>query len=288
MWFQLRRIASGSAPVAAATRSRRRGDLRLADPDDVDAAEDDPAPVLLEHDRGGLEPEAAVAGRVAHLAHEADQRQVERRIEGEPRGAGEQLAHREVRDPDEPARVDRLPCRLHHGDSAYTEVEGSAVDGLTAEADVDEKLRAPITGVLGVGLCGRRIGLEGEPLRLLLVLLEQQLRLHAVEVEHEHAVLAGDAEVAGVRPAPGLVSLAAERSDHPAREPDRDLDVEVDPVVEQRPRGRARPRARSGRARARGRAGATAARRGSRRRHPPGPTSPSPPPPRNPPTSTTA
>ena len=75
-----------------------------------------------------------------------------------------------------------------------------------------------------------------------------------------------------MRPAPGLVSLAAERSDHPAREPDRDLDVEVDPVLEQDRAREARPLARSGRARARGRAGARAARRGSRRPRPPGPT----------------
>ena len=68
------------------------GDLRLADPDDVDAADDDATPVLLEHDGGGLEPEAAVAGRVARLAHEADQRQVERRVEGEACCPCEKLA----------------------------------------------------------------------------------------------------------------------------------------------------------------------------------------------------
>ena len=68
------------------------GDLRLADADDVDAAEHDPHAVLLQRDGGGLEAVPPVPGRVVRLADEAHERQVERRLEREPRRAGPKIA----------------------------------------------------------------------------------------------------------------------------------------------------------------------------------------------------
>ena len=52
----------------------QRGDLRLADPDDVHAAEDDADAIPFERDRRRLEPPPPVAGRVVGLPHEADER----------------------------------------------------------------------------------------------------------------------------------------------------------------------------------------------------------------------
>ena len=82
----------GAGRVGDAVEEPR--DLRLADPDDVDAAEDDADTVPLERDRGRLEPEAAVPGRVVGLPDEADERQAERRLEREPRRAREEVSHR--------------------------------------------------------------------------------------------------------------------------------------------------------------------------------------------------
>jgi len=70
----------------------QQGDLRLADPDDVDAADDCTAVVLLDGDRRRLEAEAAVAGDVVRLPHEADGGQAERRLERMTRCTDEKLA----------------------------------------------------------------------------------------------------------------------------------------------------------------------------------------------------
>ena len=193
------------------------GDLRLPDADDVDAAEHDPQAVLLQRDGGGLEPTPPVPRRVVGLADEAHERQVEGRLERESRRADEQVAagHRLSLTSRDPSReplpgVRRLPGGFHDRDGADAEVERRAVDRPPTEARVDEELGRPVTGVLGILLGRRRLGPEREPFRPLLVSLEQQLRLHPVEVERQHAVLTGDPQVAGVAPAPRLVALAAE------------------------------------------------------------------------------
>ena len=127
----------------------------------------------------------------------------------------------------------RLPGGFHDRDRADAEVERRAVDRLATEARVDEELGGAVARVLGIALGRRRLGLERAPFAALLVPLEQELRLHAVEVEHQHAVLAGDPQVAGVGPRPRLVALAAERPDHAVGETERHLNVQVDAVLEQ-------------------------------------------------------
>ena len=75
------------------------GDLRLADADDVDPAEHDAKAVLLDGDRGGLETPRSVPRRVVGLADEADEGQVQRRLERESRRPDQELiaGHRVAR-----------------------------------------------------------------------------------------------------------------------------------------------------------------------------------------------
>ena len=68
------------------------GDLRLADADDVDTAEHDAEPVLLDRDRGCLEAPPAVPRRVVGLTDEADEREAQRRLERESRRADQERA----------------------------------------------------------------------------------------------------------------------------------------------------------------------------------------------------
>ena len=69
-----------------------RGDLRLADAHDVDAAEHDAEAVLLDGDRGCLEAPPAVPRRVVGLTDEADEREAQRRLERESRRADQERA----------------------------------------------------------------------------------------------------------------------------------------------------------------------------------------------------
>ncbi len=70
----------------------QRLDLRVDDPDDVDAAEDDARVAALEDERSDLERQP-VAPRVPRLPDEADHRQAERRLEHEGGGSGAKLGH---------------------------------------------------------------------------------------------------------------------------------------------------------------------------------------------------
>ena len=86
-----RRIGAGRRGDAV----DQRLDLRVDDPDDVDAAEHHALAVPLEDERPGLEREP-VAARVPRLADESDHREPERRLEREGCGAGAEVAHGRV------------------------------------------------------------------------------------------------------------------------------------------------------------------------------------------------
>ncbi len=82
-------------------------DLGGLNPDRVDAAEDDPAPVTFDHDRAYFERKA-ISGSTCLAPYEADHRQPERRPDVERGSSGEQRrsGHTVARSPETAARLE--------------------------------------------------------------------------------------------------------------------------------------------------------------------------------------